>query len=230
MKNIQHIFFDLDDTLWDTKQNSKRIIEKLYKQHQLQEKLNASLDEFLNVYYSINKNLWQLYSENKITKKQLRETRFKNSFHHFNYFNEKEPIEISNSFIAKTPYETNLINGTIEILSYLSQKYNLHIITNGFKEVQHIKLKQSKLSDFFNHVIISEEFGYNKPDKKIFEIAEQKTGASKSNSIMIGDNPDTDILGANNAGWKSVYFNAENFKNPMATFNINTLIDIKSFL
>ena len=83
----------------------------------------------------------------------------------------------------------------------------MHIITNGFKEVQRRKLEKSKLIHYFKTVTISEDVGVKKPDKLIFEHAIFSAKAKIENSIMIGDNYHADILGASALGMRAIYFN-----------------------
>lgn len=117
----------------------------------------------------------------------------------------------------------------MDILLHLKDKYQLHIITNGFKEVQHIKLDCTNLKPFFNHVIISEEHGFNKPDIKIFNLAQQLTQAQKHECVMIGDNYDADILGALNADWRAIYLSNNKADNIHQNFQqIEKLIELKN--
>lgn len=134
----------------------------------------------------------------------------------------------ADDYLKISPYKTHLVDGAIDVLMYLKEKYQLHIITNGFKEVQHIKLDYSNLKPFFEHIIISEEHGFNKPDIKIFDLAQQLTNAQSHQCVMIGDNYDTDILGALNANWKAIYLSNSQMVNASDNyFQINRLINLK---
>ena len=93
------------------------------------------------------------------------------------------------------------------MLKYLSKKYKLHIITNGFHEVQHIKLQHAGLTSYFNEIITSEQMGVKKPNPKIFNYALQKANTSAEESIMIGDDLEVDVLGAEKVGIQGVFFN-----------------------
>ena len=93
------------------------------------------------------------------------------------------------------------------VLTELKRKnYKLQIITNGFREVQRAKLNTSGIAHFFDHVFISEDLNYPKPDIRVFQHAIRSSNAKKEKSIMIGDNWETDILGARNFGIDQVYF------------------------
>lgn len=147
---------------------------------------------------------------------------------HFKYNNLQLAHHWADDYLKISPYKTHLIDGAMDVLMYLKEKYQLHIITNGFKEVQHIKLDYSNLKPFFEHIIISEEHGFNKPDIKIFDLAQQLTNAQSHQCVMIGDNYDTDILGALNANWKAIYLSNSQMVNASDNyFQINRLINLK---
>ena len=212
MKAIKHIFFDLDNTIWDFDKNSREALLELFKKDAVEKQINAPFDEFINVYESINHSLWHQYSLKQVTKEELRIQRFSKSFEAFKYQNTAMANRWADEYLTISPYKTHLIDGALEVLSYLESKYNLHLITNGFKEVQHIKLTQSNIKSFFKQVIISEEHGFNKPHLQLFEIAEKLTGAQKNECVMIGDNFEADVVGALNAGWQAIYFSSEHKK------------------
>lgn len=177
----------------------------MFIEHKIDVHCETNFDDFISIYEELNHQLWHLYSLNQITKAELRYQRFYKSFLHFKYDNLKLAHIWADDYLKISPYKTHLIDGAIDILLYLKNKYHLHIITNGFKEVQHIKLDYSNLKSFFNHIIISEEHGFNKPDAQIFNLAEQLSNANSNECVMIGDNYDTDIIGALNANWKAIY-------------------------
>lgn len=207
MKHVKHIFFDLDHTLWDFEKNSREAIFHLFLEYGLAAVCKTDFEGFITVYEGINHELWRLYALQQVSKEELRYQRFHKTFLHFKYDDVEVARRWADEYLSISPYKTHLIEGSLEVLNYLKAKdYVLHIITNGFKEVQHIKLSESKLKDFFHHIIISEDHGVNKPDIRIFELAQSLSGAEKPECIMIGDNYETDILGALNADWKAVYF------------------------
>lgn len=177
----------------------------MFEEHQISKNCQTDFDTFIEIYEAINHELWHLYSLKQITKEELRYQRFYKTFLHFSYDNLQLAHHWADDYLKISPYKTHLIDGAMDVLMYLKEKYQLHIITNGFKEVQHVKLHYSNLKPFFEHIIISEEHGFNKPDIKIFDLAQQLTGAKNYECVMIGDNYDTDILGALNAQWKAIY-------------------------
>jgi putative hydrolase of the HAD superfamily len=225
---IKHIFFDLDRTLWDFEKNSENILLQLIETYGLAAKCGVEAPAIISTYKKINQELWHQYSLNQITKEQLRSSRFTKTLATFNYHFLGFGLELEKEYIERSPYQTHLIEGTLDILEYLNQKYELHILTNGFKEIQHIKLKQSNLRKFFAHVIISEEAGFQKPDKKIFEHAQEKANAKASECLMIGDDHNGDVQGAIDAGWHAIHFNphGEPVGNHPQIKSLNELRDI----
>ena len=205
IKEIKHIFFDLDNTLWDFEKNSREALLQLFTEHGLEKKCGVDFAGFLEVYEAVNHELWHLYSLQQTTKAELRYTRFYKAFLHFKYDDIDMAHHWADEYLKISPYKTHLMEGTMEVLNYLKQHYVLHLITNGFKEVQHIKLDSCGLTAFFDQVIISEDHGLNKPDVRIFELAEKLAGVQKSECVMIGDNYDADIVGAMNADWKAIH-------------------------
>jgi putative hydrolase of the HAD superfamily len=204
LNNIEHIFFDLDHTLWDFDKNSGMAFNSIFEKN----KIGVELDRFMEVYSPINENYWKLYRENKVTQTDLRYGRLKESFNMLKMSVSDEQIEIlSVDYIDHLPNHNILLEGAVDLLEYLAPKYRLHIITNGFKDVQHKKLKNSGIQPFFDTVTTSEDAGVKKPDRLIFEKALKTAGALVSNSIMIGDNFEADVLGAQKVGMKAILYN-----------------------
>jgi putative hydrolase of the HAD superfamily len=206
LKEKKHLFFDLDNTLWDFDINSTAALSQLFDYYQLREKLGTSLEEFLRIYYETNLQLWQQLSRREITKTQLRHTRFDQTFRAFGHVTETEYLSVSHDYLKLAPRGTALLKDCKSTLTYLQTKYQLHLITNGFAETQHIKLDTCGLRPFFKAIVISDEHQCLKPEPEIFRIAEELAGAETSDCVMIGDNLDSDINGAINAGWEAVYF------------------------
>lgn len=207
--NIKHVFFDLDHTLWDFEKNSEQALSEIIARCQDDCDFNFTLQEFLDVYKPINEMMWVLYRDNKITKEDLRIRRFGDALKKFGINDLKIAEHIADEYVKISPKKTNLFPHAMDALDYLSHKYKLHIITNGFAEIQSTKLKMSKIDIFFDEVITSEAIGVKKPHPLIFSHALEQAGATKGNSIMIGDNYDADILGAINSGIPAIYFNMD---------------------
>lgn len=204
---IQHIFFDLDRTLWDFDANSERALTQIYSDLELNDYFR-SFRQFHTKYKKINAELWYLYSQNKITKDRLRVQRFEETF--IQLTNQKEPElseKIADLYVKTSPYQTSLFPNTKKTLTKLKEQgYQLHVITNGFKEVQFIKLKNSGIIDFFDVILCSEEVGKSKPAPEVFYRALSLANAKAENSIMIGDSMEADVSGAENIGIKAILF------------------------
>ncbi len=225
---IKHIFFDLDHTLWDFEKNSNLTFEQLFRAHDIQ----LQLEDFLTEYSPINFNYWKLYREEKISKEKLRYGRLKDSFDKLSYTISDDLINVlSREYINVLPSYNHLFDGTIELLEYLQPKYELHIITNGFEEVQDLKLEKSGIKKYFDKIITSESVGLKKPNPKVFEFALKTANTTPESSFMIGDNLEADIIGAINCGISSIHFNLhdEKFSNKKYT-SVSHLLEIKQYL
>lgn len=202
--DITDVFFDLDHTLWDFEKNSALAFEMLFQKH----KVEVGLEEFLLHYIPINFKYWEMYRKDKVSQSQLRLGRLKDVFDILEYKIEDEIIIfLSNQYLHHLPEYNHLFDGTIEILEYLKPKYNLHIITNGFAEIQNNKLVNSNLSHYFQTVTNSETAGVKKPNPIIFQYALDLAQAQKETSIMIGDCLESDVRGAISHGLDAIYFN-----------------------
>lgn len=204
---IKDIFFDLDHTLWDFHKNSEETLKDLFGVSLLHEK-QIAFEHFFKTYNTINDALWKDYRDGKIGKTQLRKERFERTLRSFGV-NDPNLVEYFNEgYIKESPLKKNLIPGTHQLLDHLKDcGYAMHIITNGFTEVQFTKLEKTGLRPYFQEVITSDAVGANKPDIKIFTHALQAAGAKRKSSIMVGDHLIADILGAKRAGLKQGYFN-----------------------
>ncbi len=225
--NIKHIFFDLDHTLWDFEINSAKTFEFIFDQS----KIDVKLTDFLSHYIPINHKYWKLYREEKISKPKLRYGRLKEAFDGLKYTISDDMIHhLSEIYIDNLSNYNTLFEGTIDVLKYLLPKYELHIITNGFEEVQLKKLKKSEILHFFDKVITSESVGVKKPNPVIFNHALKVANAEPKKSMMIGDNLEADILGAQQIGMQTIFFNIHNEPVNNNTISINNLIEIKQYL
>jgi len=205
MRNYDHLFFDLDNTLWDFTTNSRLAMEQTLIQNELLLRID-SFDDFFEVYEQINQSLWSEYHSKKITKQKLIVERFSRSMQAFG-IHDYDWNELNSLYLENMTLQTQLFPGTIETLSTLKSKgYQMHIITNGFREVQYLKLTNCGLAVFFTKVFISEEIQTTKPHRQIFEHALKSTNASKKRSIMIGDSWETDIIGALDFGMDQIMF------------------------
>ena len=225
---IQHVFFDLDHTLWDFEKNSDLTFKKVFKINNLQIDLNL----FLEIYKPLNFNYWKLYREEKVTKSALRYGRLKETFDAINFEVSDELINlIADQYITHLADFNFLFDGTCEILDYLKKNYKLHIITNGFEEIQTKKMINSNIYHYFEKVITSESVGVKKPNPKVFNYALQMVKANPNECMMIGDNLEADIQGAINCGIKAIHYNSENSNSiPKNITSIYNLLDLKEYL
>ena len=204
----QHLFFDLDHTLWDFEANARATLRELHTALQLEEKGIDDFDRFHQNYLAHNEKLWERYRNGYIRQEELRVKRMRLSLLDFKIADEELANEMSTRFLDLLPTRTILFPYTKEILQYLIDKgYSLHLLTNGFEKTQHNKLVYSGLKPFFKEVITSEGSNSLKPSKEIFEFAIQKCCTNVNECVMIGDNLEVDILGAMNAGIDQVYVN-----------------------
>jgi len=224
---ISDVFFDLDHTLWDFEKNSALAIETIFKKHDI----NVDLNLFLTHYVPINIKYWELYRVDEITQYELRLGRLKDTFVILNYEIEDEKILfLSEEYIEYLPKFNHLFDGAIAILDYLKPKYNLHIITNGFKEIQGNKLRNSNIGHYFKTITNSESAGVKKPNPKIFEYAVAVANAQKEQSIMIGDCIEADVNGALNFGMDAILFNIDPSKTHINIKQVSHLLELKNYL
>lgn len=225
---IKHVFFDLDHTLWDFETNSKKAYELCFQNH----KIGVELDVFLNEYVRINFDYWKLYRDEKVTKEALKYGRLKDSFDAVAYdISDKLIYQIAKEYLEHLPNFNTLFDGTIEILDYLMPKYQLHIITNGFSEVQDHKLKKSGISHYFTQMITSESVGVKKPNPRVFNYALHKANATAEQSMMIGDSLEADVQGALNVGMQAIHFNPTEIQSDgKHVVEIKNLVEIKRYL
>lgn len=211
---IKHIFFDLDHTIWDFDRNAEETLMELFEHYRLPELGLSSPQNFIQTYTENNHLLWSQYHLGKITKETLRAERFNKTFRELGVQPELIPQQFEEDYVRISPTKTNLFEGSEKVLAYLQKKYSLHIISNGFKETTLTKMRVSNLNPYFKNVIISEEVGVNKPDPRVFEYALDKAGATKEESIMIGDSLEADIRGAQDFGMRAIFFNPLNRDKP----------------
>ncbi|WP_445955859.1 YjjG family noncanonical pyrimidine nucleotidase [Yeosuana sp.] len=227
INDITDVFFDLDHTLWDFDKNSALTFEKIFELN----KITVNITEFLSFYEPINLQYWKLYREEKIDKASLRFSRLNDAFLAIDVVLKKEIIyKLSEDYIIHLATFNHLFDNTIEILEYLSLKYNLHIITNGFEEIQQKKMTNSNIHHYFKTVTNSEKVGVKKPNPKIFNYALEVSNANLKQSIMIGDNYEADILGAHNIGMDTILFNTNKQEFDSEFKQIDNLIHLKHYL
>jgi YjjG family noncanonical pyrimidine nucleotidase len=224
---ITDIFFDLDHTLWDFDVNSELAFEAIFKK----EHPTIQVTDFIEKYAPINQACWKLYQYDKITHDELRYNRLKHTFDALEYFVSDEQIDsIAHEYIQLLPENNRLFDGTIEVLEYLEKKYTLHIITNGFAEVQYKKITNSNLGGFFKTITNSEMAGVKKPNPVIFEYALNQARTNKENSVMIGDCLEADVQGALDSGLDAIFFNDKKVQVKQHIKQVTHLLELKKYL
>lgn len=226
-KSVTDVFFDLDHTLWDFEKNSALTFQKILQENNV----NVGLEDFLEVYVPINLRYWKLYREERISKENLRYKRLRSAFDELGIeISDKVINQLSVEYINHLSSFNYLFDHTVEILDYLRPNYKLHIITNGFQEVQHKKMRNAGILDYFDVVIDSEMAGVKKPNPKIFELALKTATTAPERSLMIGDSIEADILGAKALGFHVLHFNAHCEPLHDHCNVIHRLIEIKEYL
>lgn len=224
---ITDVFFDLDHTLWDFDKNSQMAFDRIFKSKYQ----DIITEDFIKEYIPINQECWRLYQNDKITHQELRFNRLKFSFDALNYvISEENILAIANDYIEFLTDNNYLFDGAIEVLEYLKPKYKLHIITNGFANVQEKKINNASLGSYFNTITNSELAGVKKPNSIIFDYALNLANTSKQTSIMIGDDFEADVTGALNAGLDAIYFNEKKLDVSGDYKQINHLLELKKYL
>lgn len=229
------IFFDFDDTLYDTRGNANIALRETFELFNLQ-RFISNPDIFYNRYWEVNAELWLLYNNNEITKDFLVIERFKRPLMLASGLEVTDSLckEISDSFLVFCSDKPGILQGADVLLKYLKEKgYRLHICSNGFHEVQFKKLSACGLKNYFNTVILSEDAGYNKPSRNFYQYAIKASGATREKTLMIGDNYLADVCGALDFGIDACLFRRwdKNFKPERnLTFIVDNIADLMNYL
>jgi putative hydrolase of the HAD superfamily len=230
-KTYKHIFFDLDHTLWDFERSAEETKREMFNTFNLKQRGIISYSAFREVYVEINRNLWDMYRDETIGKGELNFRRFYDTLFVLGIDDRKLGSDMAWQFIEGISTKTYLFPFTIEILEYLHPKYKLHIITNGFEEVQFRKLEGSGMGRYFSSVITSEAADAKKPDPKIFKYALKKSHAKATDSLMVGDDLSVDMAGARMVGIDQLYVNHDKIKHAeQVTMEVFSLEEIMRLL
>jgi len=228
MKIYKHIFFDLDRTIWDFDASAQDSFSRMYEKYDLKELGVPSIQSFKLQYDIHNDMLWGWYRKGEILKEVMNIRRFEMTCADFNIHDQSIYIGMSEDYVKLNPDKAFLFPGAIETLEYLAGKYPMHIITNGFQEVQEQKFRIARLDRYFKTVTTSEEAGIKKPEAGIFHHALNKGNASAADSVIVGDDLDVDIIGGRKIGMDQVYFNPGGEKHEEdVSFEISCLTDLK---
>jgi len=229
-KRYKALFFDLDHTLWDYSASSKETLTDIYNKHLLNHDLFI-VGDFLKNFDKINGQLWNKYNKGIIDKAYIRENRFDQILSTLGLDDKALSGAISTEYLFECPRRPNLLPHTKSVLDALQHKYPMYILTNGFEDVQTIKLESSGLHNYFELVITSDGCGFKKPDATFFNHSLEQSGYQPNEALMIGDNLKTDIAGALNMGIDTVYFNpSRNGRPHKSTFEISSLDQLLQIL
>jgi YjjG family noncanonical pyrimidine nucleotidase len=231
VKKYCTVFFDLDHTLWDYETNSCATLTELHDHYKLHEKGITDLRAFHDQFRTVNNELWDLFDTGRIASDVIRKERFRRILGHFGVADEKLDRDLSSDYLDQCPRKGQLMPYATEVLDYLTGRYRLTVITNGFDEIQQLKMAAGNLHGYFDHIITSQKAGHRKPAREIFEFALQHNDTQCHEAIMIGDNLITDVGGARGAHIDAVFFNSEQrAHDEQPEFEITSLLELKRIL
>jgi putative hydrolase of the HAD superfamily len=224
----RHLFFDLDHTIWDFDVNSREALLDIYHSLSLARAGVDDFDRFHKLYLGHNERLWDRYRKGQMKVDELRWKRMFLSLLEFRNGDEELARRMGIEFLEVLPTKKALFPDTVPLLDYLTEKgYALHLITNGFEKTQLHKLNSSGIAKYFREIITSESSNSLKPHREIFDYALAKSGAALHESIMIGDSPEVDILGAREIGMDQVFVNHTGLSTPVeATYTVHSLKEL----
>jgi putative hydrolase of the HAD superfamily len=231
MQRYKNLFIDLDDTIYDFSGASRESFRETYDLLNY-ERYFDSFEHYLSLYEPYNLELWRIYGEGKITKEELNRRRYSHPLECVGV----NDLQLADTFcreaLGRIPTKGPLMTGALELLEYLRPKYNMYILSNGFKELQSRKMRTAGIDGYFDALILSEDIGINKPNRELYEYALVRTGSKLNESLMIGDMFDTDIVGAANIGMEQMYYNPKEKKGHAfsPTYEVTHLLQIKEIL
>lgn len=237
MNEIKWIFLDLDDTLWDFAKNSDIALELLYNKESELQAFFESENAFTVSYHALNSQLWSRYHHAEISRDYLLNERFRGvladalSSVKTTFLQESglKPYadKLNSEYLRLLGEQTNVVDGARDVLSELSKQYLIGVLSNGFKEVQYEKLRNTGLDRYVQRMVLSDEIGIQKPDRRIYDYALEETGAIANQTVMVGDNPETDVQGALNAGWRAIFFDKRQVGGcPKGALRLEKLLDL----
>ena len=228
--SIKHLFFDLDRTLWDFEANSDETLRELHAEYNLVSLGAPDAAEFIVRYKAINEECWADYRTGALDKETLRTIRFERTLREYGINDKALSIRFGEAYVDQCPYKTKVFPGTHEMLKALSGRFQLHIITNGFQEIQPIKMSETGLTPYFDQIITSEKAGVKKPNAEIFHYAMRLASARPEESMMIGDDLPVDVRGALAVGMEAVWFAPGEPKNTEGISQIFELMELVGLL
>lgn len=234
MTSYSNLFIDLDDTVWDFNANSHVALAATYKALHL-DSIGTDYETFGNLYYSINKSLWTQYHHAQISREYLMTERFAYPLRAVGYADPENRMaqRLNECYLELLSQQTQLVPHAAEVLEYLAGRgYRMYVLSNGFREVQARKLQAGGIGRYFGRVVLSDEIGITKPDRRLFDYALRVTGSTAATSLMIGDNYDADIMGAAHAGWGQIYFDrfGNGYTGDAPQYTIHSLDELRDIL
>ena len=232
IRPYKNLFFDLDDTLWAFSENARDTFGEMYDKYGYG-RYFRSFDHFYALYTERNLQLWEEYGQGRITKDELNRIRFFHPLQQVGVEDAGLAQAFAQDFFAVIPTCQKLMPHAREVLEYLSARYRLYILSNGFRELQYRKMCAAGIDGYFRKVILSEDIGLLKPRKELFDFALSATQSEAKESLMIGDNWENDITGARNAGWHQTYYAPDDDASPLPftpTYRIRDLRELTDFL
>ncbi len=230
VKRYAHLFFDLDHTLWDFRTNSRDTLRELHAELGLEREGVDDPEEFIATFEEVNAGLWRRYEQGHIEKAVLRVLRFRNTLVRFGVRNDRLSTTLGQLYIDRCPQRTALSPGVRELLDAVRATHRIHVITNGFEEVQRVKVERSGLSAYVDVVVTSEQAGAGKPDPRIFDMALRRAGAAVEDSLMVGDSISNDMEGARAIGMDHAHYVESGGPDPLATMRFTHFDELRSFL
>jgi putative hydrolase of the HAD superfamily len=228
LKNLSHVFFDLDHTLWDNDRNVFETLEAMAVEFGLLR--HTSVEKLNKVFNKVNEKMWHQYNLGQVDKEHIRTRRFAYILKQLKVQIDAHPQELSDYFVRECSQKSHLMPHAEYALFYLQDKYELGIITNGFDDSQQRKINASGLDRFFKVLVTSETTGARKPEPGIFHHAMEISGASARSSVMIGDNPHTDVRGAENAGMHAIFYNPSGKRRSVCQWEVQSLEELTRIL
>ena len=231
MRRYRAVFFDLDHTLWDYEKNSIETLTELYHEFGLSKRPKVALQDFVDTFDKVNSKLWANYNKGHIDRHVIADQRFKRILRAFDIRHDIMAREMSEEYISRCPEKTHLFPYAQQVLQYLYPRYDLYILTNGFNDIQDVKLERAKLKGFFKGVITSESSGHRKPSSQIFQFSLDLANVSAGEAVMIGDNLNADIAGARKVNIDHIYFNPGKYDHDeQVTYEIDCLSQLANIL
>lgn len=227
MKKYDYLIFDADRTVFDFDKAEAMALQKICK------KIDIKYDlKLLSDYKEINHKFWEDFEKGLIKQEIIKTERFKSFFEFINIEEDSEYYgDLYLTYLSEGNY---LLPNAYNILNKLKDSYKLILLTNGLSKVQHPRFNNSKIKDFFDLFIVSEDVKFQKPDQRIFQLIFDKLNIVELNKVlMIGDSLTSDIKGGINANIHTCWYNIDNRENSSLirpTYSITDLREIYSIL